>query len=393
MSLIDEYQLTIQNESSALEEELDDFEIQRKKYLTPAIFITGIFSAIFWFIMIVLIAKIPSNGYIWMVVLIIVTALGSTDSVKEFLCKKFIYNYSYFFELRKKSWLVKQKIDIVNDAKRQLDRIERIELNKDISGSQLPALKSYLENLEFKYLDKIEYNNYVSNYNRSFGRMGRYEYESYKENYVSSAPKAVSKIDSGTLTPKEKIKVNIKHEDKKPESTFITNLSTVFSNVKSVVRNKNVINLQANFQESELLDYYEISKNSIELGLQGELFVLKQERKKLIAMGKIDLANNVEHISAKGNQYGYDILSYNNLGDEIFIEVKTSKQGIDSSFYLTSNELLKLNSGPNYFIYRVFNFNNVTKEGEVYVIDFVKGDIDNYFNLEAQVYLVSPIKK
>jgi hypothetical protein len=52
--------------------------------------------------------------------------------------------------------------------------------------------------------------------------------------------------------------------------------------------------------------------------------------------------------------------------------------------------MAKLNTGPNYYLYRVFNFNIDTEEGEIYVIDFVKGDIDDYFNLKPLLYLVSP---
>ena len=97
MPLIDEYIGKLQKESSTLKEELEEFEIQRKKYLFPSILITTIISSIFWYIMIVFIARIHENFYVMMVVLIIAAIVALTNSVKEFLSRRFIPNYSHFF--------------------------------------------------------------------------------------------------------------------------------------------------------------------------------------------------------------------------------------------------------------------------------------------------------
>ncbi len=58
--------------------------------------------------------------------------------------------------------------------------------------------------------------------------------------------------------------------------------------------------------------------------------------------------------------YGYDILSFDEQGNEKHIEVKTSSHGdIDKvDFYITSNEYSKLKTDPYYFIYYVCGMNN-----------------------------------
>ena len=52
---------------------------------------------------------------------------------------------------------------------------------------------------------------------------------------------------------------------------------------------------------------------------------------------------------------GYDIKSFNVDGTARFIEVKTTKQGIDTEFFMTPNEIefSELNH-ESYFLYRVY---------------------------------------
>ena len=94
------------------------------------------------------------------------------------------------------------------------------------------------------------------------------------------------------------------------------------------------------------------------LGLAGELFILQLETERLKLCDRPDLADKIEHTSVKiGDGAGYHIKSYNQDGSPKFIEVKTTKGGIRTGFYITSNELAfsELNS-DNYVLIRVFNF-------------------------------------
>jgi Domain of unknown function (DUF3883) len=254
------------------------------------------------------------------------------------LSNYFIDNYSNYFQLKNSLTATGERISIVRDAKAIPQKIEKIESNKDITGSQLPTLKSYLENLEFKGLSKSNYYRYVNQFNRSLGRMQRYMYDDYQERYVSVAARIRAKSDTSSSSNSQELTVSPKPIEKKKENAFITNLSSIFSNVKSYVQYKKLENKQPDSLEAEPPNYAEIYESNADLGLQGELFVLNREKKKLIELGRKDLADNVEHTSiVKGNNHGYDILSFDNLGDEIYIEVKTTKLGVGSSFYLTSN--------------------------------------------------------
>ncbi len=104
------------------------------------------------------------------------------------------------------------------------------------------------------------------------------------------------------------------------------------------------------------------------LGKAGEKFILEIEKNKLKNADRNDLAEKVEWTSdVKGDGTGYDILSYDTNGNEIYIEVKTTKLGKYSKFYISSNEIefSKLNP-ENYYLYRVFNFR---KDKKYYILE------------------------
>lgn len=117
-------------------------------------------------------------------------------------------------------------------------------------------------------------------------------------------------------------------------------------------------------------------QNSIEnkrIGDLGELWVLEYERERLIKNGKNKLAAKVKHVAKdKGDGLGYDILSYSIDGKEKLIEVKTTKGRFNSTFYVTRNELEKSKLVDNYFLYRVYNFDEKQNTGKIKVI---KGDL------------------
>jgi len=96
----------------------------------------------------------------------------------------------------------------------------------------------------------------------------------------------------------------------------------------------------------------------------------------LIQANKPKLAKKVKHVAKeKGDGLGYDILSYDQNGKEIFIEVKTTKGNVNSTFYITRNELEKSKiEKDNYRVYRVYKYNDETENAELLII---KGDLSN----------------
>lgn len=80
------------------------------------------------------------------------------------------------------------------------------------------------------------------------------------------------------------------------------------------------------------------NRNSIKVGNAGELAVLRAEKEKLTKVGRADLAEKVDHLAARHETPGWDIMSFSEDGTPLFIEVKASKGKIVTSIELTRNE-------------------------------------------------------
>ncbi len=135
-------------------------------------------------------------------------------------------------------------------------------------------------------------------------------------------------------------------------------------------------------------DYVTDALRKLELGLQGELAVLDSERRILMAEGKMDLAGSVCHVSAdKGDNAGYDILSFFPDGRTKYIEVKTTKGPLTLDFFISANEVefSKQNAG-NYVLMRVFEFDPAILSGKAYSIP---GNISDTFALTPVKFRVS----
>lgn len=144
------------------------------------------------------------------------------------------------------------------------------------------------------------------------------------------------------------------------------------------------------------IDYVELLKEKSELGLAGELFVMRQEKEKLENLKKNKEVQNylkvndlegikVSHVSLKDDSKGYDIQSYKwnesiKKIEKIYIEVKTTKKNDPAyPFYISKNEReVAEKLKDNYWIYRLYNFNN-QEEVEYWSR---RGTLDTFLNLE-----------
>jgi hypothetical protein len=106
------------------------------------------------------------------------------------------------------------------------------------------------------------------------------------------------------------------------------------------------------------IDYLERERDNQNLGELGEALVLKYEKWRLINSGKASYADTIEWTSKKlGDGLGYDILSKNTNGTDRYIEVKTTKLGIDTPIFFSKGEYEFSKRNTNYyFLYRLFNF-------------------------------------
>lgn len=118
------------------------------------------------------------------------------------------------------------------------------------------------------------------------------------------------------------------------------------------------------------------------LGAAGEEFVFEVERKRLTTAKRADLAQKVVWVSKDaGDGFGYDIVSYDDKGEEIFIEVKATNGPIDTAFFVTENERrVAAGKGASFRLYRVFDF---SKSPRIYTLS---GPLDGALMLEPTCY-------
>ncbi len=81
-----------------------------------------------------------------------------------------------------------------------------------------------------------------------------------------------------------------------------------------------------------------IQKTREQIGLAGETWVVNYEVNELVTNGLHELSREVKRISSINIAAGYDILSYEFIGAEKFIEVKTTALS-KAEFFLSANEL------------------------------------------------------
>lgn len=106
------------------------------------------------------------------------------------------------------------------------------------------------------------------------------------------------------------------------------------------------------------VNYLEREARNRILGEAGEEFVINFERARLIKLGCESLASKIEHIAkTRSDAEGFDILSYEKSGMERLIEVKTTKYGPYTPFFVSRNEVqISKAYAKQYHLYRVFAF-------------------------------------
>lgn len=137
-------------------------------------------------------------------------------------------------------------------------------------------------------------------------------------------------------------------------------------------------------------DYLALEAANRALGLAGELSVLRREQAFLRSMGRKKLADRVEHVAqTKGDGLGYDVLSFDLTGREMWIEVKTTKYSIDVPFFVTRGEVRVSNASPeHYHLYRLYGFGSPKGTG----LYRLQGDLEKSCQLDALSFEAAPRK-
>lgn len=104
------------------------------------------------------------------------------------------------------------------------------------------------------------------------------------------------------------------------------------------------------------INYLANEARNAQVGDLGEQFVLAFERFRLIELGKEQLADRIEQVSVtQGPSAGFDIRSFDDHGKDRFIEVKATKYGKHTPFFVTPHELaFSEEHASRYSLYRVF---------------------------------------
>ena len=121
------------------------------------------------------------------------------------------------------------------------------------------------------------------------------------------------------------------------------------------------------------------------LGKRGEELIFFSEQAHLRSVGREDLSKRVRWVSEEdGDGAGYDILSFNNAGDERLLEVKTTTGRRTAPFFLSENErLLSIERTDEFRLVRLYNF---MKEPRAFKLT---PPIDNYVDLAPVSYRAS----
>lgn len=113
------------------------------------------------------------------------------------------------------------------------------------------------------------------------------------------------------------------------------------------------------------VDFSSKAADQKSLGYKGEALVLEYERK---------ILRNQPHLAAKVEQkrdgVGYDILSFDEAGNEKYIEVKTTTGNKHAPFWMSANEVdfMRQNEGK-YCIYRLHNYNKKLNRAVFFVLN------------------------
>ena len=135
-------------------------------------------------------------------------------------------------------------------------------------------------------------------------------------------------------------------------------------------------------QPAPTINYLQMEARNRSLGCAGEALVMAFERARLLREGKDRLARNVEQVSKTvGDHAGFDIRSYEVSGQDRFIEVKTTRYGKLTPFYISAGEVRFSEANVHaYHLYRLFEFR---KRPRLFQLP---GDVGRHVHLQAASY-------
>jgi len=157
-----------------------------------------------------------------------------------------------------------------------------------------------------------------------------------------------------------------------PDFPNITDINIEYIDIDNIKSNTNEKKLETS---NKKFDYEKINKYRKRIGDIGEHIVFQIEEKKL---KELKINKTPEFTSKVNDNAGYDIQSYDDDSNKLFIEVKTTNKKFgETSSYITCNELEQSEKIKNYYFYFIFEV--LTKKPKILKIkssDFHNMKID-----------------
>ncbi|TOY84133.1 DUF3578 domain-containing protein [Levilactobacillus brevis] len=182
---------------------------------------------------------------------------------------------------------------------------------------------------------------------------------------------------------------NSENQKNVPDSSMQDQMQELLSKVEKISEEESP---KTKLQQSEITNisknnnYSEKDRRNLRLGFIGEKLVLQYEKEKLEQANRIDLSKRVEHVSqTQGDGTGYDIKSYTSEGVPVYIEVKTTRGGRETPFYVSRNEMkVSEKCGDSYRLVRIYDVGGANK------FYTVIGNLEENLEVSAQLYKALP---
>ena len=152
---------------------------------------------------------------------------------------------------------------------------------------------------------------------------------------------------------------------------------------KGSLRSKKYLSITAE-RITKKIDYIEQAKDNYQTGLKGEQIALEIERNRLLDL-HLDPDLYIKWCSIESDNFGYDIESVDFIDGQlkkIYIEVKSTKDIVDTTFYVSKNELqVSKEKDKQYRVFRVFDITSMNPK--YYYVD---GQFEENFVIDPYTY-------
>ncbi len=119
------------------------------------------------------------------------------------------------------------------------------------------------------------------------------------------------------------------------------------------------------------VNWEKLREKNDDLGNLGEEFVLEYEQERVSEFDPTSVTSVLHLSRLQGDGLGYDISSINDDGTIRRIEVKTTSGNLNTPFFMSKNEksFFETYKDESVFLYRVYDFDKLTRRGKIEIID------------------------